>query len=41
VRYTVVVRDTLTGAEWRYENPLGQRSPAFFDTSAFSGCPPG
>ncbi|HEX5760482.1 MAG TPA: hypothetical protein VF121_14950 [Thermoanaerobaculia bacterium] len=39
VQYTVVVHDTATGAVWRYENPLGRRSPAILDTTAFACAP--
>lgn len=35
-QYQLVVRDTEDGALRTYRNPLGNRSPAFADTSAFS-----
>jgi hypothetical protein len=39
VAYTLTVTDTLTGKTARYENPLGQRSPAVTDVGAFATCP--
>jgi hypothetical protein len=39
VGYTLTVTDTRTGRTARYENPLGRRSPAVTDTSAFDTCP--
>jgi len=39
VAYTLTVTDTRTGRTARYENPLGRRSPAVTDTSAFDTCP--
>jgi len=39
VGYSLSVTDTLTGRTARYENPLGRRSPAITDTSAFDTCP--
>jgi Calcineurin-like phosphoesterase len=39
VAYTLTVTDTQTGKTARYENPLGRRSPAVTDTSAFDICP--
>jgi PKD repeat protein len=39
VRYVVTVEDLASGAEWEYENVLGQASPAITDTSAFDTCP--
>jgi len=39
VGYTLTVTDTRTGRTARYENPLGRRSPAATDTSAFDTCP--
>jgi hypothetical protein len=38
VEYTLTVTDTVTHAVRTYHNPLGQRSPAVTDTSAFL-CP--
>lgn len=38
VGYVLTVTDTRTGEKVRYENPLGRRSPAVTDSSAF-GCP--
>ncbi len=39
VEYSLVVTDTATGEEARYENPLGRASPATTDTQAFAACP--
>ena len=39
VGYTLTVTDTRTGRTARYENPLGQRSPAITDVDAFATCP--
>lgn len=39
VQYTLTVTDTRTGRTVRYENPLGRRSPAITDSSAFDTCP--
>ena len=39
VAYTLTVTDTRTGRIVRYENPLGQRSPAVTDINAFATCP--
>jgi hypothetical protein len=39
VGYTLTVTDTRTGRTARYENPLGQRSPAVTDVDAFATCP--
>ncbi|HTG37093.1 MAG TPA: metallophosphoesterase [Thermoanaerobaculia bacterium] len=39
VAYTLTVTDTRTGRTARYENPLGQRSPAVTDVGAFATCP--
>jgi Calcineurin-like phosphoesterase len=39
VGYSLTVTDTRTGRTARYENPLGRRSPAVTDTSAFDTCP--
>ena len=39
VAYTLTVTDTKTGRVVRYENPLGQRSPAVTDINAFATCP--
>lgn len=38
VEYALTVTDTRTGEKVRYENPLGRRSPAVTDSSAFE-CP--
>jgi len=38
VGYILTVTDTRTGEKVRYENPLGRRSPAVTDSSAFE-CP--
>ncbi len=38
VEYTLVVTDTATGEEVRYQNPLGRPSPAVTDTQAFASC---
>ena len=38
VEYTLSVTDTFTGTTRDYTNPLGQRSPALNDTSAFATC---
>ncbi len=38
VEYTLTVTDTFTGTVQTYTNPLGQRSPALNDTSAFGTC---
>lgn len=38
VEYTLIVTDTRTQKKVRYENPLGRRSPAVTDSSAFE-CP--
>ena len=37
--YALTVTDTRTGKTARYENLLGQRSPAFTDVEALSTCP--
>ena len=39
VEYTLVVTDTASGEEARYENPLGRAAPAITDTQAFAACP--
>jgi hypothetical protein len=39
VAYTLTVTDTVSGRTARYENPLGRRSPAVTDISAFDTCP--
>ena len=38
VEYALTVTDTRTWRKVRYENPLGRRSPAVTDSSAFD-CP--
>jgi len=38
VEYTLSVTDTYTGVTKTYSNPLGTRSPALNDTSAFASC---
>lgn len=41
VEYNLKVTDTLTGATKRYDNPLGESSPAITDTGAFTTCSAG
>ncbi|MCG8460523.1 MAG: pullulanase-type alpha-1,6-glucosidase [Holophagales bacterium] len=38
VAFTLTVTDTETGAEWRYENPLGEIPRPVIDTRAFDTC---
>ncbi len=37
--WDLTIEDTQTGEIWTGSNPLGQRSPAVTDTSAFATCP--
>lgn len=39
VEYTITIEDTLTGAVWTYDNPLGFPSPAVTDIEAFDCSP--
>ncbi len=39
VGWDLTVEDTETGVIWSASNPLGQRSPAIIDTTAFATCP--
>ena len=39
VEYTLRIFDTATGTAREYTNPLGTRSAAITDTSAFATCP--
>ena len=38
VGYTVTVKDTVSGAERVFVNPLGQTSDTVLDTDAFQSC---
>ncbi len=37
--WELTIEDTQSGETWSATNPLGQRSPAITDTSAFATCP--